>query len=91
MLKLFAASVLVLALAGCKTGGLDVSVKLPHAPQYYAACFNELTDVPIETLTRDRVVRLVADLRRSEKRLSRCGHDLLKWYDTVRLAYAKKT
>ncbi|BAQ16112.1 hypothetical protein GL4_0649 [Methyloceanibacter caenitepidi] len=66
-----------------------LAVNLPKAPSYYRACFEKLTDIPIEKLSRERVVLLVADLRKSEMAKSRCGKDLLAWYSTVRAAYMK--
>lgn len=82
---------LALCLAGCvfEAGKPDVSVSLPKAPGYYLTCFSQLTDKPVGTLTRDKVVKLIAELRQSEKRKSQCGKDLLRWYDTVRVAYGK--
>ena len=75
---------------GCNPRVQKATVNLPHTPSYYRACFSKLTPIPIGTLTRQKVVRLVAVLRRSEKAKSQCGKDLLAWYDTVRLTYAKK-
>ena len=89
---IIAVSILALPLVGCMVdnpGKPSVSVSLPKAPAYYERCFAELTDIPVGTLTRDKVVILVAELRRSEKRHSKCGRDLLRWYETVRSGYAK--
>ena len=87
-----AVSVLALPLVGCvmDPGKPSVSVNLPKAPAYYSACFSQLTDIPQDKLTRAKVVVLVAELRRSEKRHSKCGRDLLRWYETVRMTYAKE-
>ena len=65
-------------------------VKLPFAPSHYVTCFKSMTTIPVESLTRDKIVRLVADLRKSELAKSRCGSDLLDWYARVRVAYAPK-
>ena len=83
---------LSLGLAGCmlEAGKPDVSVSLPKAPGYYLTCFSQLTATPVGTLTRAKVVKLIAELRQSEKRKSTCGKAILSWYSTVRLAYAKK-
>ena len=75
-----------LALAGCDP---QVGVKLPHAQQYYVTCFNKLTTIPLGSLTRDKIVQLVAQLRHSELRKSQCGKDLLGWYAKVSAAYGK--
>lgn len=83
---------LALPLAGCvlsQPGKPDVRVALPKAPAHYAQCFTELTGKPIGPLTSETVVRLIADLRMSEKRKSQCGKDLLDWYARVRLAYGR--
>lgn len=80
-----------LILAGCKQQGVpDVSVQLPKAPDYYAACFDKLTDIPRSSLTRPMVVKLIGQLRQSELRKTQCGKDLLDWYERVRLAYGRK-
>ena len=82
---------LSLLLGGCvltAAGEPDVRVSLPKAPSYYANCFTQLTAKPVGDLTRDKVVKLIAELRQSEKRKSQCGKDLLAWYDTVSQAYA---
>lgn len=77
--------------AGCQTKGHPaLGVALPHAPAYYEACFKKLTDIPTGTLTRSKVVVLVAELRKSELAKSRCGKDLLAWYGTVVKAYKNK-
>ena len=75
---------------GCTPRLQKTTVSLPKAPSYYRACFAKLTPIPVNSLTRQKVVRLVAALRRSEKAKSQCGKDVLSWYDTVRLTYAKK-
>jgi hypothetical protein len=81
---------LTLPLAGCVTTGQSGhSVQLPKASAYYIACFNKLTDIPVGSLTRDKVVHLVAELRKSELAKSQCGKDLLKWYNSVKTAFAK--
>jgi hypothetical protein len=88
-----ALSILCLGLAGCilsQPGKPDISVALPKPPDYYRACFAALTKEPAGTLTRERVVTLIAQLRQSEKRKSQCGKDLLAWYSAVQVAYAKK-
>jgi hypothetical protein len=95
MRTLLAATVvamLSLGLSGCilEPGKPDVSVQLPKPPSYYWQCFHKLTPTPRGELDRAMVVKLVAELRQSEKRKSQCGKDLLAWYDTVSLAYAKK-
>ena len=77
---------------GLMAGTCEQSVKgvsLPHPPAYYKACFEKLTPIPAGDLTRADVVRLVAQLRHSELAKSRCGKDLLNWYDTVVVAYGK--
>lgn len=82
-------------LMGCKTtvdpGQPSITVSLPRAPAYYAACFAELTPAAEQgkPLTRGLVVRLIADLTRSDKRHTRCGKDLLVWYAKVRQSFAK--
>lgn len=76
---------------GCdQKAAFPPGVNLPHAPSHYLTCFKSMTTIPVESLTRDKVVRLVADLRKSELAKSRCGQDLLDWYARVRAAYAPK-
>ena len=87
-----AASMLALPLAGCiinDPGKPDVRVTLPKAPAYYTKCFATLTDIPTGTLTRAQIVVLIGQLRKSEKAKSKCGQDLLLWYDTVKEGFAK--
>lgn len=80
-----------LLLAGCvENGRINPSVQLPHAPSYYLACFKKLTPIPVSDLTREKVVELVAELRRSELAKSQCGKDLLAWYETVRASYGRR-
>ncbi|ODA67693.1 hypothetical protein A7A08_01728 [Methyloligella halotolerans] len=89
-LALAGALALAVSLAGCqKQGAPDVSVQLPKAPDYYAACFEKLTDIPRDRLTRPMAVRLIGQIRQSELRKTRCGKDLLDWYARVRLAYGR--
>lgn len=93
IVRIAALALLCLSLGGCiisQPGKPDISVQLPKAPDYYRACFAALTKEPVGSLTRERVVVLVAQLRQSEKRKSQCGKDLLAWYETVRVAYAKR-
>jgi hypothetical protein len=76
---------------GCDPkGAVPPGVVLPHAPAHYAGCFKQLTTIPISSLTREKVVLLVAELRKSELAKSRCGRDLLDWYGRVRVAYGPK-
>lgn len=75
---------------GCEKQIAPPGVNLPYAPQHYVDCFNKLTPIPIKTLDKQMVVKLIADLRRSELAQSQCGKDLLAWYDKVRVAYAPK-
>lgn len=89
--KMAAVVFLMLTLTACQHKNVPppvATISLPKAPEYYAQCFKKLTPIPLETLTRADVVRLAAELRRSELRHSKCGKDLLKWYATVRAAYA---
>jgi hypothetical protein len=89
-LALAGALALFAPLSGCKEQDApDVSVQLPKAPEHYAACFDKLTDIPREKLTRSLVVKLIGELRQSELRKTQCGKDLLDWYDRVRLAYGR--
>jgi hypothetical protein len=77
--------------AGCQhKGHPGLGVTLPKAPAHYEACFKKLSDIPTGTLTRSKVVALVAELRKSELAKSRCGKDLLAWYSAVQKAYKKK-
>lgn len=92
MKQIIAIVLLSCGLAGCvmqEAGKPDVSIALPKAPSYYMACFKQLTPEPTGSLTRDRVVKLIAQLRQSEKRKSQCGKDLLAWYAVVSLAASK--
>lgn len=66
-----------------------VTVNLPKPSAYYLACFNKLTPIPTSDLTREKVILLVAELRKSEKAKSQCGKDLLDWYERIRIATAK--
>ena len=81
--KVAFSTVAVLALVACTPVAPKPGVALPRAPAYYLACFNKLTPIPAEDLTRSKVVELVAQLRKSELAKSRCGKDLLAWYDKV--------
>ena len=85
---------MAVALTGCTVnnpGKPSVSVSLPKAPQYYHACFAKLAPASQQgrPLTRAAVVSLIGKLNASNARYSKCGRDLLKWYATIRTAYAK--
>jgi hypothetical protein len=90
----FVAALAWLALAagtGCDMKNTpDPRVALPQAPQYYRDCFAKVTAIPATQITRDQVVQLVAKLRKSELGLSKCGKDLLAWYDKVVATYGRK-
>lgn len=68
----------------------DPRVALPRAPQYYRDCFAKVTAIPANQITRDQVVQLVAKLRKSELGMSKCGKDLLAWYDKIVATYGRK-
>jgi len=74
---------------GCQPQTPSAKVGLPAAPAHYVACFKKLTDIPVGSLTRDKVVQLVAKLRHSELAKSQCGKDLLAWYATVKTAFGR--
>jgi hypothetical protein len=64
--------------------------KLPHPPSYIVQCFEKVTQVPTENLqTREQVMHLITNLRRSEVNKHRCGKDMLTWYDQVRRTYGR--
>lgn len=72
-------------LSGCGQSGPGVtgsiSVHLPPAPGDVQACFSRLVKVPTgDTMSRQQVVKLVADLKQSELAKSLCGRRLLAWY-----------
>lgn len=85
---------LLLSLTSCVLseglGRPNVTVQLPKAPEYYLKCFESLTPIPVKDLNREMVIKLVAELRQSEVRKSRCGKDLLIWYATVQRAYGQQ-
>lgn len=94
MMKLLAPLLLLSLTAGvvpaCEKGVVPGGVVLPYAPSHYVTCFSKLSTIPIGSLTRDKVVLLVAELRKSELAKSQCGKDLLDWYARVRVAYGPK-
>lgn len=53
-------------------------------PARIRGCFSKLTPIPVKDMSGDELVRLVADLRVSEVKMSRCGRDVVQWYDGVR-------
>ena len=86
------AAFLSVSLAGCvisQPGKPDVRVNLPKAPEHYLACFKQLVGKPVGQMTREKVVRLIAELKASDKRKSACGEDVLDWYARVRLEFGK--
>ncbi len=72
-----------------KPDGTAVTVNLPKPNAYYWDCFNKLTPIPAQNLTRDKVIRLIADLRKSELAKSQCGKDVLTAWEKVRVAVGK--
>lgn len=60
------------------------SVTLAKVPADIRLCFDQLVPKPTQAqlLRTKGVAKLIAELRESEERLSRCGKRLLGWYDT---------
>jgi predicted small lipoprotein YifL len=79
-------AILALTLTGCATSG---SVNLPPVPGDLRACFYKTVPKPESAKTRAEVFKLIADLKQSETRLSKCGHRLVNWYETQRTVYAQ--
>ncbi len=79
-----------MTLTGCVTSGGSqtpvtgtIDAHLPPAPSDLAGCFARLVPQPEGgALSRERVYRLIADLKASELRKSQCGRRLLDWYAT---------
>jgi uncharacterized protein YcfL len=85
-----AASIVALMLAGCEENGkVPVATILPHVPAKYRVCA-ETVLLPKGEVSRSDVVKLVADLRKSEVSKSACIKGLIAWYDNVRVSYARK-
>jgi hypothetical protein len=77
---------MALTLGACGPSGTapqsgSIKIALPPAPGDLQACFSRLVPAPEgSTLTRQQIVRLVADLKQSERAKSLCGRRLLAWY-----------
>ena len=74
-----------MTLTGCVNSGTPVTgsirITLPAPPGDLQGCFARLVPVPAgSTMSRAEVVRLIADLKRSEAAKSMCGRRLLAWY-----------
>jgi hypothetical protein len=74
---------LLTALTACVHSGTPNSVKLAAVPSDIRVCFNRLVPAPARgEMKQSDMLRLVADLKRSELKKSECGKRLLAFYDT---------
>lgn len=90
MLKKITVVAAFLMLAGCTPNGkVPVSTILPQIPAKYRTCADPIL-LPKGEVSRSDVVKLVADLRRSELAKSGCIKGLIAWYDNVKKSYAAK-
>jgi hypothetical protein len=77
-----------LMLTSCVSSTVSVKTAerqaLPPIPARLGGCFKTLTKIPIKDMTKREVAQLVARIRASEVRMSRCGRDIIQWYGGVR-------
>lgn len=83
--------ILGIGLMGCEPNGkVDQTVILPHIPTQYRACAQaQLTKIPGGQISRADIVKLIADLRKSELNKDTCLKGLVRWYDKVAATYAR--
>ena len=82
-----AAALSVMTLSACAGSGHNLTAVAPQSvPADIRACFDELVPAPPPgPMTKAQVMRLIADLKRSELEKSQCGRRLLAFHDaTVR-------
>lgn len=88
---------LALPLAGCvtsKSSSVTISPRidsprLPPMPARIRGCFGQLTTIPVKNLSGSELTRVLARVRTSEARRTRCGRDALQWYDGLRRSNSK--
>jgi hypothetical protein len=93
-----AAAIMLLAypLAGCVTSSKVTvsprieSPRLPAMPTRIRTCFGTLTPIPVKNMSGSELTRVLARVRQSEARKSRCGRDVIQWYDGVRRGYGPR-
>jgi hypothetical protein len=97
MRNLLISLMLALSLGGCVTTQSRVSVtprvvapKLPPIPARLNKCFKNLTPIPVQNMSGKELTLLLSMVRQSEVRKSKCGRDLIQWYETVRKSYGSK-
>lgn len=56
-------------------------------PTRLKTCLTSLTPIPVKDMSGDELVRLLAKVRQSELAKTRCGRDVIQWYDAVRGGY----
>lgn len=95
--RVIAVALLVVSLGGCITTGQRVTVsprveapKLPPVPARLNGCFKNLTPIPVKNMSGKELTLLLSIVRQSEVRKSKCGRDLINWYEGVRKAYGSK-
>jgi|GEM_PF-3177103 len=73
---------LLMILSGCAGSGTNPTA-LPPVPADLKVCFDTTSTAPQEgILTKAEVIRLIAELRRSEVEKSLCGKRLIAFYET---------
>jgi hypothetical protein len=93
-----AAAIVLLAypLAGCVTSSKVTvsprieSPRLPAMPTRIRNCFGSLSNIPVKNMSGSELTRVLARVRQSEARKSRCGRDVIQWYDGVRRSYGPR-
>jgi len=82
--KMAIASVLMLVtLTSCVTSG-TARPTYPVLPADLRVCFDQTVPAPTKgPMTKGRVMFLIGALKRSEVKLSDCGHRLVTFYDNV--------
>ena len=75
---------LLLMLTGCATFGSPKTNTLPPLPSDLRVCFESTVEAPDPgSLSRAEVIRLIAELKRSETLKTFCGKRLIAFYETL--------
>jgi hypothetical protein len=59
-------------------------VNLPPIPTHLRTCLGPVSDLPEGSWNAAQTASVIARVRASELRRTRCGQELIRWYDDLR-------
>lgn len=87
---MLASALALTMLTACENSG-DGRITLAHLPGDIRLCFDKLVPAPpAGALSRQQIVQLISDLKRSELAKSQCGKRLIGFYDAQAEAFARR-